>query len=82
MIHLVIFLIAHSDATQDGMAAFIYNKHLIKADKGRIQEAVAVMEKVHNDQINSAFAKACVAAGRYAEACRSYERAKDIDKVS
>ena len=63
-------------------AAFIYNKHLIKADKGRIQEAVAVMEKVHNDQINSAFAKACVAAGRYAEACRSYERAKDIDKVS
>lgn len=62
-------------------AAFIYTKHLIRADKGRIQEAVAVMEKVHNDQINSAFAKACVAAGRYPEACRSYERAKDVDKV-
>ena len=68
-------------ALQFERAAYIYTKHLIRADKGRIAEAVAVMEKVHNDQINSAFAKACVAAGRYAEACQAYERAKDLDKV-
>jgi len=68
-------------AQQFERAAYIYTKHLIRSDKGRIAEAVAVMEKVHNDQINSAFAKACVAAGRYSEACQAYERAKDLDKV-
>jgi len=68
-------------ALQYERAAIIYTKHLVRADKGRISEAVAVMEKVHNDQINSAFAKACVAAGRYHEACQAYERAKDLDKV-
>ena len=68
-------------AQQFERAAFIYTKFLIRADKGRIAEAVTVMEKVSNDQLNSAFAKACVAAGRFPEACAAYERAKDLDKV-
>ena len=62
-------------------AAFMYTKYLIRADKSRITEAVVVMAKVNNDQLNSAFAKACVAAGRFDEAARAYERAKDMDKV-
>jgi WD repeat-containing protein 19 len=39
------------------------------------------MEKVNNDQLNAAFAKACVGAGRFEEAARAYERANDMDKV-
>jgi tetratricopeptide (TPR) repeat protein len=42
---------------------------------------LGVLEKVQNDQLNSAFAKVCVSLGRYDEACKAYERAKDIDKV-
>jgi hypothetical protein len=39
------------------------------------------MQKVDNDNLNSAFAKACVAAKRYEDALRAFERAKDVDKV-
>jgi WD repeat-containing protein 19 len=63
-------------------AALIYTKYLIKNDKARISEAAVIMEKVDNDNLNSAFAKACAAAGRFEDALRAYERAKDIDKVS
>lgn len=62
-------------------AAFIYTKYLIKNDKSRITEAASIMEKVDNDNLNSAFAKACVAAGRYEDAVKAYSRAKDLDKV-
>lgn len=63
-------------------AAYIYTKHIIRNDKSKIIEASKIMEKVtHNDQINSAFAKACVQAGQYEIACSAYERANDIDKV-
>ena len=62
-------------------AAYIYTKHIIRADKTRIPEAAKIMEDVKNDQINSAFAKACVGAGHYEEAARAYMRASDIDKV-
>ena len=63
-------------------AGLIYTKYLIKNDKSRISEAAVIMEKVESDQLNSAFAKVCVAAGRFEDALRAYERAKDIDKVS
>jgi tetratricopeptide (TPR) repeat protein len=63
-------------------AAFIYTKYLVKNDKSKIDEAAKILEKVSNDQINSTFAKACVAAGRYQEAAKAYERAKDMDKVA
>ena len=63
-------------------AADMYTRHLIKGDKSKITEAAVIMEKVQNDQLNSSFAKACVACGRYQEAVRAYERANDIDKVS
>jgi len=66
---------------QHDKAALIYTKYLIKNDKGRISEAAVIMEKVENDNLNSAFAKACVAAGRFEDALKSYERAKDIDKM-
>lgn len=62
-------------------AALIYTKYLIKNDKARISEAAVIMQKVDNDNLNSAFAKACAAAGRFEDALRAYERAKDIDKV-
>lgn len=62
-------------------AALIYTKYLIKSDKGRITEAASIMSKVENDNLNSAFAKACVTAGRYEDAVKAYERAKDMDKV-
>mmetsp|Transcript_12987 Transcript_12987/g.19570 ORF Transcript_12987/g.19570 Transcript_12987/m.19570 type:complete len:1468 (+) Transcript_12987:23-4426(+) len=61
--------------------AEIYVRHLLPQDKNKINEAVPIFEKVTNSQLNSSFAKACVAAGRYQEAARAYERAKDIDKV-
>lgn len=63
-------------------AAYIYTKYIIRSDKSRIAEAAKIIEKVtHNDQINSAFAKACVGAGQYEEACRAYQRANDLDRV-
>jgi WD repeat-containing protein 19 len=63
-------------------AAYIYTKHIIRSDKSKITEAARIIEKVtNNDQINSAFAKACVQAGQYEEGCRAYSRANDIDKV-
>lgn len=62
-------------------AAHIYTKHLIKNDRARISEATVIMEKVDNDSLNSTFAKACAAAGRYEDAARAYSRAKDTDKV-
>ena len=40
------------------------------------------MDKVDNDNLNSDFAKACQAAGRYEDAAKAYERAKDMDKVN
>ena len=62
-------------------AALIYTKYLIKNDKARISEAAVIKEKVDNDNLNSAFAKACAAAGRFEDALKAYERAKDVDKV-
>jgi WD repeat-containing protein 19 len=62
-------------------AALIYTKYLIKNDKGRISEAAVIMQKVDNDNLNSAFAKACMAAGRFEDALKAFERAKDVDKV-
>lgn len=62
-------------------AAYVYTKYLIKADKANITQAALIMDKVHNDQLNSAFAKACVGAGRYEEAVNAYQRANDMDKV-
>ena len=62
-------------------AALIYTKYLIKNDKSRITEVAAIMDKVDNDNLNSDFAKACQAAGRYEDAAKAYERAKDMDKV-
>lgn len=62
-------------------AAYVYTKFLLKTDKSRISEAVPILAKVKNDQLNGAFGKACVAAGRYVEAAVAYERANDMDKV-
>ena len=62
-------------------AAEIYVRHLVKLDKTRITEAVSILEKVTNSQLNSTFAKVCVAAQRYEEAAAAYERANDVDKV-
>lgn len=62
-------------------AAYIYTKYLIKNDKSKINEAAQIMERVHNDQLHAIFAKACVAAGRYEEAVKAYEKAKDTDKI-
>jgi len=64
-------------------AALIYTKYLIKNDKSRNTEVTAIMNKVKvdNDKLNSNFAKACVAAGRYEDAAKAYERAKNMDKV-
>eukprot|EP00981_Chlorochromonas_danica_P005014 scaffold1001_cov188-Ochromonas_danica.AAC.3 len=62
-------------------AALIYTKYLIKNDKGRISEAAVILEKVNNDALNAAFAKACLGAGRYDDALRAYQRAHDNDKV-
>jgi tetratricopeptide (TPR) repeat protein len=63
-------------------AALIYTKYLIKNDKTRITEASAIMSKVDNDNLNSTFAKLCATAGRYEDAAKAYERAKDMDKVN
>ena len=71
----------HIKGEQFEKAAYVFTKYLIKADKSRINEAAAIMEKVQNDQLNSNFAKVCVAAGRFDEAARAYERAKDYDMV-
>jgi WD repeat-containing protein 19 len=71
----------HIKGEQFEKAAFIYTKYLIKADKNRISEVAPIMEKVQNDQLNSNFAKVCVAAGRFEEAAKAYERAKDLDMV-
>ncbi len=68
-------------AAQFEKAALIYTKYLIKSDKTRITEAAAILEKVDNDALNSAFGKACVAAGRYDDALRAFQRASDWDKV-
>eukprot|EP01038_Epipyxis_sp_PR26KG_P006561 gene6561-9018_t len=70
----------YMSALQYENAARIYTKYLLK-DKQRIQEAVSIMDKVDNDNLNSDFAKACEAAGRYEDAAKAYERAKDLDKV-
>mmetsp|Transcript_13758 Transcript_13758/g.22763 ORF Transcript_13758/g.22763 Transcript_13758/m.22763 type:complete len:1465 (-) Transcript_13758:1902-6296(-) len=61
--------------------AEIYVRHLVKLDKSRITEAVSILEKVTNSQLNSTFAKVCMAANRYEEAAAAYERANDVDKV-
>lgn len=61
--------------------ALMYTKYLIKNDKNRINEAAIIMAQVSNDQLNSAFAKLCVTAGRYDEAAKAYARANDTDKV-
>lgn len=68
-------------AHQYEKAALLYTKHLIKADKSRISEATALLEKVSNDALNSAFGKACLSAGRYEDALRAFQRAHDYDKV-
>jgi WD repeat-containing protein 19 len=68
------------NASQYEKAARIYTKYLIK-DKSRITEAAVIMQKVDNDHLNSDFAKACEAIGRYEDAAKAYERAKDFDKV-
>jgi hypothetical protein len=44
MIHLVTFLIAHPDSTQDEMAAFLYNKGGALYSKQRISERVDDLE--------------------------------------
>ena len=62
-------------------AAYIFTKHIIITDKNRIKEAAQIMDKVDNDQIQSAFAKACVGMRQYKQAAEAYLRAKDIDKV-
>ena len=62
-------------------AAYIFTKHIIITDKNRIKEAAQIMDKVDNDQIQSAFAKACVGMREYKQAAEAYLRAKDIDKV-
>ncbi len=43
--------------------------------------SIASFFQVDNDNLNSTFAKACVAAGRYEDAAKAYARAKDTDKV-
>jgi WD repeat-containing protein 19 len=68
-------------ANQYEKVAFIYTKYLIKNDKNRITEIASIMEKVQNDQLNSTYAKLCVSVGKYEEAAKAYERAKDTDKV-
>ncbi|CAE7660587.1 WDR19, partial [Symbiodinium microadriaticum] len=62
-------------------AAEIYVRHLITLDKNRLNEAIPIFQKVSNSQLNSSLAKACIAAGRFDEAAKAYERAKDFDKV-
>jgi len=62
-------------------AAELYIKHLIKADNTRISEAAVIMAKVTNDNLNSSFAKVCIAAKRFDDALKAYQRANDIDKV-
>ncbi len=62
-------------------AAFIYTKYIIVSEKNRVSEAAAIMDKVDNDQIQSAFGKACMSMRYYQEAADAYLRAKDIDKV-
>lgn len=47
----------HLKGEQYERAAYVYTKFLIKQDKSRITEAATILEKVQNDQINSAFAK-------------------------
>jgi WD repeat-containing protein 19 len=62
-------------------AADIHVKYLLAQDKNRLNEAINIFEKITNSQLNSSFAKLCVGYGRYDEAARAYERAKDFDKV-
>jgi WD repeat-containing protein 19 len=62
-------------------AAEIYVRHLITQDKNRLNEAIALFAKVSNSHLNTSLAKACISAGRYDEAAKAYERAKDYDKV-
>ena len=62
-------------------AAFIFTKYIIVNDKNRVSEAAAIMDKVDNDQIQSAFGKACMSMRFYREAADAYLRARDIDKV-
>lgn len=68
-------------AQQFEKAALIYTKYLIKNDKSRISEAAVILEKVDNDALNAAFAKACLTAGRYDDALKAFRRAHDNDKV-
>ena len=44
MIHLVTFLVAHSDSTQDEMAAFVYNEGGALYSKQRISEHLDSLE--------------------------------------
>ena len=71
----------HWQGLQYEKAARIYTNYLIKNDKSRISEVAAIMDKVDNDNLNSNFAKVCQTAGRYEDAAKAYERAKDMDKV-
>ena len=71
----------HIKGEQYERAAYVYTKYLIKNDKSRISEAAAIMSKVNNDKLNSDFAKACKQNGRYDEAVKAYERAKDTDQI-
>ena len=68
-------------AKQYDRAGSMYTRYLIKADSSRIDEAADVMLKCKSDQLNSAFAKLCLMAGRYDIALNAYQRAKDLDKV-
>jgi WD repeat-containing protein 19 len=68
-------------AQQFDRAGSMFTRYLIKTDSGRIDEASEIMAKVSNDNLNSAFAKLCVLAGRHDVAVVAYRRAKDMDKV-
>ncbi len=54
MIHLVTFLVAHPDSTQDEMAAFVYNEGGALYSKQRISE--------HLDDLEITKKKACIEA--------------------
>lgn len=62
-------------------AAQLYIHQLIKSDKGRINEASVILDKVDNNALNIAFGKVCALAGRFEDALRAYRRGKDVDKV-
>jgi hypothetical protein len=55
MIHLVTFLVAHPDSTQDKMAAFVYNKGGALYSKQRISEHLDDLEITKNKASIKAF---------------------------